>query len=340
MGKSAGKICLLGVCGAVGMVLFLPTSSEAALWHSGYNAALQSMYAAQSQYTIVDITTPADGVKFTYSDAAQDPSFSYSAAATVTLVPPGPVYPLYMQWGSTPIQGSQLTSVPPLPVGVFNVSFTYTGLPAYNSAFGFKSLAAQYLWIPPGADYCPFGVYFPEEATNHPGPGTGWLPNWFFYWMQTSAGYGYPDYDENNTYSDYGYTIWDSSAGAYVHFLCTEANESYTPPDGPEGVKDETHDGIDSFAWLCRHEARHVVERNEWWPNGTIPPAADVDGDRIPDALEAGLNNPEGYQFDPAERDTDGDGWRDAEDYTMWTQEEWDIGSADSEDWANPGHQY
>lgn len=38
-------------------------------------------------------------------------------------------------------------------------------------------------------------------------------------------------------------------------------------------------------------------------------------------------------------KDSDGDGLNDLEDFTVHVQAPWQVGAADSGDWANPGHQ-
>lgn len=126
-------------------------------------------------------------------------------------------------------------------------------------------------------------------------------------------------------------------SGAWVAFIGNADNDSYTPPLGGDngGVK---LSGIDHFAWACRHEDRHVQTLSAWYPSG-YNGAIDQDGDLIPDSLETTFGGPEGGPFNPATRDTDGDGMRDGEDYTVATQSAWSKGAADAEDWASPGHQ-
>ena len=73
--------------------------------------------------------------------------------------------------------------------------------------------------------------------------------------------------------------------------------------------------------------------------------ALDSDQDWMPDGQEPALggtpqNPQDGGPFDPAIHDTDGDGLRDDEDYTIATQPPWTEGAANDEDWADPGMQH
>lgn len=78
------------------------------------------------------------------------------------------------------------------------------------------------------------------------------------------------------------------------------------------------------------------------WYEGTLPEHnSDLDRDFIPDDREAELG------FDPNSRDTYGMGrrdgdcdyWDDSEITAYQAQESWPVGSADKEDWADPGKQ-
>jgi len=84
-----------------------------------------------------------------------------------------------------------------------------------------------------------------------------------------------------------------------------------------------------------------------WGAASDIDPANDADqatGDHLPDDVEAGLVA--GHAYDNTKIATYNDiygygvGWDDCEDYCLRRQTAWTNGSADSVDWANPGHQY
>ena len=98
------------------------------------------------------------------------------------------------------------------------------------------------------------------------------------------------------------------------------------------------HEGVDTFGETCIHEGLHMTHYNQW------DEQTDTDGDLIPDSVEDANSN---EVYDPP---TDPSDWQDKftfyEDINdeellcldaMWT---WSLGSVDSQDWANPGHQY
>jgi hypothetical protein len=216
-----------------------------------------------------------------------------------------------------------------------SVTLTLTGLPAGNSAFGNFPITAQIgTTCPVASDTHTTKLFFGgnDSDTNHPGQGS---PNWYYYWKQTGAVAGSPSYDGG---SSLGYTTW--SGAAWISYLGIGDNNSYTPAEGDNART--ALDGIDHFAWACRHEARHVTTFSAWYPQGVT--SSDTDGDGLPDNQEAALGgtqqNPlNGGPFTSGVPDTDGDGRPDAEDYTMNTQTPWTKGSADTVDWASPGHQ-
>jgi len=229
------------------------------------------------------------------------------------------------------------------PTG-WNVTLTLQALPSENSSFGD-------VWLSATADTAMAGinlkVFFTEVATNHPGDGAGTIPNWFFYWKQTSAksaNYVSPNYD--GTLVSLGQTRYEG--GQWKAFIGPGAHTGSQIPDGPD--RGLNFRGIDLFAYECRHEGRHVESYTQWYPNG-YDPALDQDpwpdgrtGDQLPDAQEPALGGTweaplNGGPFIPGIPDTDLDGWMDGEDYTCWTQERWSVGHANDEDWANPGKQ-
>ena len=76
-----------------------------------------------------------------------------------------------------------------------------------------------------------------------------------------------------------------------------------------------------------------------------VPALSESAGDVLPDSLEPSLGGTEetplnGGHFSPDEIDTDDDGRMGSQYYVMNTQDAWEIGVADDQDWANPGHQY
>ena len=220
-----------------------------------------------------------------------------------------------LEWELESMSGSTLGSTPDPAKGA-NVTYTYTTLPSANSEFGQKILSLDY---PDSGCFAAVGIriFFGKNASNNPG---GSEPNWYYYWSQTSANYGTHTYNAHN--DDYGHVDWGGSA--WDAYICNLTGNT----------------SIDWFGHVCRHEAQHVTDLTAWWPSG--PPIDadgdgvtdnDADGDLVPDTLEPSLG------YDPNLLDTDGDGYRDVEDHAYDNQPSWTYGSADTEDWANPGAQ-
>lgn len=288
-----------------------------------------------------------------YTGANNANEFSYSAASPGVLTIPVKVQTVPDDAGlQTHLVGKVKTSITAIAGSTLNwdgaattegtatytspywvSTATFTTLPPVWDDFGRKTVTVKVETITKTADV---EVFFDRDSTNN--PGFNRHPNWFFYWAQTSAGFGNPQYDNTQPH---GSAEWINNA--WVAFIGYADNGDYTPPMGGDngGI---LLDGIDNFAWTCRHEWRHVQTLSSWYPQG-YEIAIDQDQDMIPDAQEATLGgtqqNPiNGGHFDPTEYDTDGDGMRDVEDYTIATQKAWIKGSADSKDWANPGHQW
>ena len=261
----------------------------------------------------VSITKPTDGQKFTFN-GAQPGVLTIDCEAVAT---PSD-YTDDIVWSCDDIDGTTESFSNSGQGG--SVTLTLTTLPSNNSGFGDFKITAS---VAGASDSVTVKLFFPEEEDNKPGGGN---INWFDYWKLTSAYCGDQDYDSG---SAYGYTTYEN--GHWQAYLGTEDNEPYTPPDGDN--KGNLLDGIDHFAWACRHEAFHMLKDSFWWPFGRVP-EDDLDADWIPDDLEIGLG------FNPEYPDTDGDWLNDSEDFTCNNQASWEEGSAKSEDWANPGQQF
>lgn len=203
-------------------------------------------------------------------------------------------------------------------------------LPAYNSSFGAQNVIAIHSSFE-GSTCCRrFLLFFPRTGTNCPTEMAYPVPNWYYYWSDTSASYG-PNGYKPDAPDPYGWT----PIGSDVTWIGPLAHTSL--PDYPG------YEGIDFYALTCRHEAVHLADWAAWWPGG-YNANADQDGDLVPDNLEAGLG------YDDSKRDTDGDGQNDFEDHARdhardtsppWdAQHGWNIGDANSEDWACPGKQW
>jgi len=107
--------------------------------------------------------------------------------------------------------------------------------------------------------------------------------------------------------------------GSWTPFVGSWACRSDHPEDGP--TKDTTYEGIDLFAEICRHEARHKEQLQNQFGNYDIEHSQDLDEDCLLDSAEESMGGPSvGGPFDPEETDTDIDGATDCEDYACWTQ--------------------
>ncbi|MGB8225453.1 MAG: hypothetical protein WCE45_01105 [Sedimentisphaerales bacterium] len=235
--------------------------------------------------------------------------------------------------------GDSVKSIGPVTKegNIYKVTITYAGLPTNNSDFGYKTIKIRYKGIEIGKRK--IKVFFPKYGKNHPGEGSGETPNWYYYWKQTNAHYGNCQYDEPaDPKLQGGYTDWD--APNYTSYVCQDTPIHYTP-GSPSDNNEVPLDGIDTFAWTCRHEWRHHISLLAWWGAGGYVAAQDIDRDLIPDNLENGFTVADGGPFDPNKYDTYDQDWppNDDERYTVVTQDHWQKGSADNEDWANPGHQ-
>ena len=71
--------------------------------------------------------------------------------------------------------------------GFLTAMVAFTGLPDRNDAFGKKKVIL--LLNGRKLEESDYEVFFPKNATNHPGGQAG-SPNWFYYWGQTSANKG------------------------------------------------------------------------------------------------------------------------------------------------------
>lgn len=241
-------------------------------------------------------------------------------------------------WTMPEIDGSRRTLDPGDPNGWWFVDSRFEGLPADNNAFGEKELMAEFQTL---GDQCKdppkkeLRFLYSREAMNNP---DGDVPNWFYYWKQTRAGQGHAaamEYDPNCTNSEDRqvlghYNGYVDPALARTIYICNLGNVDFT---GSNMLTSRTFEGIDLFGRIVLHEWTHLENYWDWWGKGGYRAASDRDDDDIPDDREAG------YGLSPILQDTLGLGYVDSE-YPAYLQDNtWIIGSADKEDWANPGKQ-
>jgi hypothetical protein len=129
--------------------------------------------------------------------------------------------------------------------------------------------------------------------------------------------------------------------------MCKEGTVGRGNPGDLSGVPLE---GIDTFAYIRRHEVEHYKFSCLYWPNDRTD-TADGDekgqgvtlvGDYIPDVGEAPSDffaSKAGQPdlFHPTARDSDGDEDIDIDDYVMGMQMQpgWDQHAADGEEWSS-----
>ncbi|NLD72132.1 MAG: hypothetical protein GX649_05375 [Chloroflexi bacterium] len=215
--------------------------------------------------------------------------------------------------------------------------------PERNSAFGELEITTRFEEM---ADRCEapephkIRVFFPHRSYNNP---DGHVPNWYYYWTDTPAAQGHESaiiYD--SACSTYGYYNGFGDPAEANHIYVCDIFSSGNPSTNP--VTGKVTEGIDLFAATVLHEWTHLENRNDWWgatgydaqvdaAGNLAPTEGDRDADMVKDSREAA------YGLSPRTRDSLGLGFRDSE-YPAYLQEDtWPSGSADKQDWADPGKQ-
>lgn len=137
---------------------------------------------------------------------------------------------------------------------------TFTGLPANNSDFGTKTVKLKLDGAVVDTRTCE--VFFPRDEKNHPNPGQGTTPNWFFYWLQLvgvanvnyAGASGSGKSGEVRGITQWSYTSAPDKTGIYVY------DEAVTlSPYTSYGVG-ITVSGIDSFVQRAVHENQHIQQ--------------------------------------------------------------------------------
>ncbi|MDT8366525.1 MAG: hypothetical protein RRA15_08525, partial [bacterium] len=246
-------------------------------------------------------------------------------------------------WKMEELSGSKQKIDPATASNAVKISFE--GLPGNTSQLGKKRITASACGK---SDSVVVQLFFPPDALNHPGAGSGTIPNWFFYWKQTKAGKGYkPAYTPVKIATDGSKAIGQYDYAADKVFLTDRImQKSCAPRVKALGGKESK--GIDCFAETARHETRHQKERWEWW-GATNPQALsfferhklDFDGDLVPDEVEKKLDGKNCSKWDPTSCDgRPKDSLFDIEMNAYWIGWEWPVGYADSEDWSWCGKQW
>ena len=223
---------------------------------------------------------------------------------------------------------------------------TYTGLPANNSDFGSKTITLS-LVDTPCSDEQEVEIFFPKNATNHPGGQAG-SPNWFHYWGQAVQGLLRGDPKPSLTYSATGSSF--SMGDTHISLSDGDAT-SYSAPLG----ENNPLTGIDNFAWTAVHESTHYFHALTWWGNAVATHAAatgkegaddDKDGEWLPNKIED-TNLNKAFDGDSETWDWTKPLTPGAPDNRLLDDEEWKncldgkAATGDhTKDWADPGMQH
>ncbi len=182
----------------------------------------------------------------------------------------------------------------------------YSGMPEHNSSFGRKT--ATYNISDVGCTGSGIAkIFFPRDARNHPGTGSGTTPNWYYYWIDGGVVSGLGDFEYTNDNTICG--MYDKSSDTlYVGNGAPKHNISYFVTH-QYWIVDETVDppvycgfptnkwkgkasarpsftigadvsGIDCCAATLAHERKHKSNHEQCSTSG------DEDDDGCPDSYE------------------------------------------------------
>ncbi len=222
---------------------------------------------------------------------------------------------------------------PTVSGGDLLATVTFKVLPTENTGFGRKQADVRFNGTP--VDIENYEVFFPKKAHNHPGPGSGITPNWYYYWAGTAV----PGYVVSGNFR-YGGASPDFGGyvvGSYLNPVFIIYDNAALEEDWDSAGLSANLKGIDVLARTLVHERKHWAVERDNAPGGDWARLVNSgDGDQIPDSVEIahGLNPREISSFSPAfELGDDQDYWCE-----LHAQEEGGVRDA-SKDWANPGKQ-
>ena len=183
----------------------------------------------------------------------------------------------------------------------------FTELPPDNGSFGPLDFTISI----PGAGA--FGdhvrIFFDGCKSDHPAPGKGVTPNWFFYWRQFVPNMDEFVFDDKipafGSYAPGAHGNPDDDVltlGSKACGVSQQVPAVWHDPNGreahPNHMVGAAAGGIDCCAITVAHEMRHKRTHDSWVAAGME--AADSDGDGVCDADETGL----GYSLDPRAADS------------------------------------
>ena len=186
--------------------------------------------------------------------------------------------------------------------GFLTAKVKFIGLPAKNDDLGKKTVELLVDGNP--VETASVKVFFPKNATNHPG-GTAGDPNWFYYWKEGNV-CGIRANDLYEDAEEFGASNAAKDKNILLGRNAPEAN------DGPDNLT-ATHSvygsvtvtghgkGIKCVAETIEHELHHIAIYEAYHRQIVGNPQLDPDRDNIPTPAEAALD---GIKSDPANGDT------------------------------------
>ncbi|MBR4418099.1 MAG: hypothetical protein IKZ84_06365 [Victivallales bacterium] len=172
-------------------------------------------------------------------------------------------------------------------------------------------------------------MFFPRDARNHPGIGSGITPNWYYYWTQIT---GSADLAYGGASANFGYYDYDGTEGKLDKCIIYDSVIAFDNPTGPKGKA-----GIDCFGQTVCHERKHREQFYAGFSDTTgdnIPDydiTIDQDRDWLSDSYE------DNHGFDKTKQDTDNNGVKDLEEESIAAESNWTNDSHNNQDWSKPG---
>ncbi|MCL2104554.1 MAG: thrombospondin type 3 repeat-containing protein, partial [Kiritimatiellaeota bacterium] len=268
----------------------------------------------------------------------------------------------YMTWGPANPGGM------PIPEGVGRLTATaeFTGLPKFNSDFGWKTAKLKYKGMVMAT--APYGVFFPKDTMNRTPyggiPEEASTPNWFYYWKDGNV-CGIPnncEYIKDQTFENiFGATTPEYSSdiylgkkaaterGAPITFHAHTDVPLFPAINYPPVTTGSNSKGILFLAEVIRHEWYHLDIYSQYRSSlGMQTLYPDKDGDGIPDTLEmagfmdvfSATNHPDTYKLDIRLPGYGYDKIGDEEIRCRLNAVNLTVQIYPERDWANPGCQH
>jgi len=213
------------------------------------------------------VNAPANTNQFTYSNATPG---VLTIQCQATVLPNDPDATAcaneHLRWTISAVGNSTLAWSVPDPGNAAqgkgtNTTATFTGLPPNNTDFGTKTVT---LTIDTGGvtpQTTTIEVFWPKAATNHPNPGQGATPNWYFYWAQVIGnpaqirygGAGPGDFGMTLGMTDWTYAAVPDKTLVHIYDPAATSDIAIPGLHGPLS-------GIDLFENTVLHETEHTQQ--------------------------------------------------------------------------------